>query len=229
MGGARASLSTRSPAAVAAWCLAALAVTPLLAAPAQAAGTRHRPRPTISAALPTGPAGPALSISVTGGRTSATTGDRLTYAVRLTNAGAKRSSPLAVTLTLPAYLAVVSASGHAAARAGQVSWHATVPAGRSVSYRAVTVLHRPPASVDRLAVVACADTGTKPVVCAAHLDRLAGRPAQAGTTARPGHPAGPVAWPALAVALVLITAVAALATWLARRRPRGEGGLRGPA
>jgi uncharacterized repeat protein (TIGR01451 family) len=134
-------------------------------------------RPKVSARPP---AQPGLSISITDGRTSAARGDHLRYVVTVKDAGSKTARNLRITVTLPPYLSVRSASRAAVTKAGKVTWRTSLRAGHSASYTAAAVVGKTPRGMGHLAVVACAEqhSGT-PVVCASHLDRL---PGAAGTT-----------------------------------------------
>jgi uncharacterized repeat protein (TIGR01451 family) len=134
--------------------------------------------PTTAARLPRVP---GLRISIGDGRSTAQAGDRLTYTVLVQNTGARRTPPLKITQTLPVGLRFVSASRHAAARAGAVTWYADLAAGGKDTFRLQAQVTRSAARQSRLAAVACASlAGNRtPIVCAAHLDRLPGAPAAA--------------------------------------------------
>jgi uncharacterized repeat protein (TIGR01451 family) len=214
---------------------AALAVgliaMPVAAAPGQpvatatgqpvAAATGH---PVASRAAPAVPSlrGPSLAISVSDGRAAATIGDRLTYTVSIRDTGAAGAPHLKITQTLSAGLEFVSASGHGVARAGQIAWSASLPAGGTRTFRAVALVTRTPARVLRLAAVACAALpgGGAPIVCAAHLDQL---PAAA---AGPATESGPAAAGSSGSKLLayagggLAVLVAGLLTVIAGRRIR---------
>jgi uncharacterized repeat protein (TIGR01451 family) len=178
------------------------------------------------------PAVPGLSISITDGRTSAVRGDHLRYVVKVKNAGGATARNLRVTLTLPPYLSVSSASQRAAAKAGKVSWRTSLRPGLSASFTITAVVGKTPPGMGHLAVVACADQhkGT-PIICAAHLDRL---PGAAGTTSHTSGPASPgMAGSAAAsssktrylVGGLVIAACVLLAAFAARRiRGRKEPG-----
>lgn len=120
------------------------------------------------------PAGPRLSISVTDGRTAVKPGDQLTYLVSVQNSGTRSTPQLKITQTLPAGLKFLSASGHGVVAGGQVAWSADLLAGGTETFRVVTQVTRTPAWTLRLAAVACAAAqgSNRPIVCAAHLDRL---------------------------------------------------------
>jgi len=140
------------------------------------------PTPTASASRPAAtptakasrPAVPGLSISVTDGRTAVKPGDQLTYLVSVKDVGTLGAPHLKITQTLPAGLAFVSASGHGVASGGQVAWFTGIGAGSAKTFTVVTKLTRTPARQLRLAAVACAEPegSARPMVCAAHLDRL---------------------------------------------------------
>ena len=162
-----------------------IAVLPGHSAPAPSTSATARvsasPSPRVTTAI--SPAVPRLSISVTDGQTAVKPGDQLTYLVSVQNGGTGNAPHLTITQTLPPGLKFVSASGHGAAAGGQVSWSAGLPAGGSQTFRMVTRVTPTPARTLRLAVVACAAAqgSSRPIVCAAHLDRL---PAAATLSAR---------------------------------------------
>ena len=141
--------------------------------------------PVASRVAPAVPSlrGPSLAISVSDGRAAATIGDRLTYTVSIRDTGTAGAPHLKVTQTLSPGLEFVSASGHGVARAGQIAWSASLPAGGTRTFRAVALVTRTPARVLRLAAVACAALpgGGAPIVCAAHLDRLPAAAAEPAT------------------------------------------------
>jgi uncharacterized repeat protein (TIGR01451 family) len=120
------------------------------------------------------PAVPGLSISVTDGKTAVQPGEQLTYLVSVKDIGTLGAPHLKVTQTLPAGLTFVSASRHGVAADGQVAWLAGLQAGGAETFTVVTKLTRAPARQLRLAAVACAEPqgSARPMVCAAHLDRL---------------------------------------------------------
>jgi hypothetical protein len=106
------------------------------------------------------------------------------------------------------------------AGAGQVAWHATLPAGGARTFHVVALVTRTPARVSRLAAVACAALpgGRAPVVCAAHLDRLPA--AAAGPAAAGSGSSGSklLAWAGGGLAVL----VAVLLAVIAGRRIRGR-------
>ncbi len=129
---------------------------------------------------------PSLAISVTDGQAAATTGDRLTYTVSVRDTGTVAAPHLKITQTLSSGLKFVSASSDGVATAGQVAWHASLPAGGTRTFRVTALVARTPARELRLAAIACAvlPGSSRPIVCAAHLDRLPA--AAAGATAGSG-------------------------------------------
>jgi uncharacterized repeat protein (TIGR01451 family) len=220
----RARRSAQACAAVA----AGLMAIPLAELPAHAAAT-----PATSASGTAAPSaahhrplrGPQLSIGLGDGRTIAKVGDRLAYAVSVRNAGASQAPHLAVTLTLPSGVRFISAVRNGAARAGKITWHADIAAGRSESFLATGRVTRTSAGTPRLAAVACAAErgGSKPIVCAADLDQTA---ATAGTAARTAaRAAGPgLGYAAAAGGVVL--AGGALAILILGRRSRASRRMR---
>jgi uncharacterized repeat protein (TIGR01451 family) len=161
---------------------------------------------------------PGLTISVSDGHVAARAGDELTYLVSVRNTGAVAMPRLKVTQTLSAGLELLSASDHGVATGGHVSWSASLPVGGKRTFSVATRVTRTPATLLRLAAVACVALpgSSRPVVCAAHLDRL---PAAAAEPAsRSGHSVGNVltytAGGLAVLALGLVTAI------FARRRGR---------
>jgi uncharacterized repeat protein (TIGR01451 family) len=134
------------------------------------------------------PAEPDLSITVTDGRTAAKPGDRLSYVVKIKNAGGATARNLRVTLTFPPYLSMSSASQQENAKAGKLTWLTSVRPGHAASFTISAVVGRTPRGIGHLAVVACAEQhkGT-PVICAAHLDRLPGAARTTAGTSRSAH------------------------------------------
>ena len=161
---------------------------------------------------------PALTISIGDGRPAVRAGDELTYTVTVVNSGAMSVPRVKVTQTLSAGLAFVSASDQGVAADGHVNWWARLPVGAKRVYHVTARVTRTPATLLRLAALACATLpGAKgPIVCAAHLDRLPAATA-ATATSRSAHSAG-------GVLPYTVGGVAALALGLlavvARRRSR---------
>jgi uncharacterized repeat protein (TIGR01451 family) len=184
-------------------------------ATAEAKGPHQATRAHSGAAL-------ALTISVSDGRTAANPGDQLTYLVRVRDGGTASAQHLKITQTLSAGLDFLSASPHGLAADGQVTWPAAIPAGGTKTFRVVARVTRTPARLLRLAAVACASAegSNRPIVCAAHLDRLPAATAAPASRAAGTSGAVRVAYAAVALAVL---AVAVLAV-IARRRV----GLRRP-
>jgi uncharacterized repeat protein (TIGR01451 family) len=177
-------------------------------------------------------AGPRLSISVSDGRASAKIGDRLSYVVSIRNIGMSAAPHLTITLTLPPGVPLSSVSRHGASAGEKVTWHASVRAGRTQTFRATGRVTRPPAQLVRLAAVACAVAkgGRNPSVCAADLDRSpAGAAAAAVRSGRgaasAGDPAGVYA--TVGGAAVAVVGVIALVL-VTGRRTRLRRGTRRP-
>ncbi len=202
--------------------LAGLIAMPIAALPGHVAPTKPVTA-TASAGVPQPASVPALTIGVSDGRTAAQAGDELTYVVSVRDSGTRSAPHLKITQTLSAGLEFLSASPHGTAANGQVAWYAGIPAGGTRTFRVVARVTRPPARLLRLAAVACAaaDGSSRPIVCAAHLDRL---PAAAVAPASGGaRPSRLVLLP-YAVAVLLVLAAGVLAV-IAFRRLR----LRRPA
>ncbi len=159
---------------------------------------------------------PALTIGVSDGRKAAKAGDQLTYVVSVRDSGTRSAPHLKITQTLSAGLEYLSASPRGTASNGQIVWYAGIPAGGTQTFQVVARVTRPPARLLRLAAVACAaaDGSSRPIVCAAHLDRL---PAAAAASA-PGDagPSRPVLL-ASAVAVLVVLAAGVLAAIAFRR------------
>jgi len=201
-----------------------IAVLPGHAAPATAATARasaSRPPSGPQAGPHASPsAGAGLSISVTDGRTAVKPGDQVRYLVSIKDSGTLSAPRLKITQTLPAGLKFLSASGHGVAANGQVAWLTGIPAGGAETFSMVAQVTRIPAQLLRLAAVACAaDQGsTRPIVCAAHLDRLpavAASPSAQASGSSLGHDL-----PAYALAALAVLALAALTVFATRRARR---------
>ena len=150
---------------------AALAVG-LIAIPV-AAATGHPVASRTAPAVPPPPI-PGLTINVTDGRVVATPGERLTYTLSVRDSGIAAARHLKITQTLSPGLQFLSASGDGVATGGRIAWSTSLPAGGTRTFRVAARVTQPPARVLRLAAVACAALpgGGRPIVCAAHLDRL---------------------------------------------------------
>ncbi len=226
-------LVTVSVAMISVQCAAAAIITPAAASSVRGHPTppaRHHRPPGSPAPAASQPKVPSLSISVTDGRTTAMPGDRLAYRLRVDNSGAIAARALTITLTTPPYLRSLSAGGGGVVTAGKVTWHARLPAGHAATFTMSALLAPAPAGVSRLAAVACAAMkGGRPVVCAAHLDRLAAVASTAGRTGASGpgrKTAGSPLGYVLAITAALATGVAAM---LLRRRQRSARPLPNPA
>jgi uncharacterized repeat protein (TIGR01451 family) len=192
---------------------AALAVG-LIAVPV-AVASGHPVASRTAPAVPSSRA-PGLSIGVTDGRAAATAGDRLTYTVSVRDSGIAAAPQLKITQTLSPGLEFVSASGNGVATAGQVAWHASLPAGGTRTFQVTAQVTQTPARELRLAAVACvAQPGSsRPIVCASHLDRL---PAAAAGSSRGNLTAYAAAGLAV-LAVGLLTVIAGRRIRLRRRQ-----------
>jgi uncharacterized repeat protein (TIGR01451 family) len=199
---------------------AALAVGLIAIPAAMAVGhpAASQPKPTHTASAAGASRAPGLTISITDGHVTARAGDKLTYTVSVRNSGAVAVRRLKVTQTLSPGLEFISASDHGAAASGHVSWTASLPVGGKRTLVDVTRVTRTPATLLRLAAVACVTLpgSTTSIVCAAHLDRL---PAvAAASTSRSGHSAGNVG--TYTAAGLAVLALGLLTAFVARRRSR---------
>jgi len=204
---------------------AALAVG-LIAMPA-AMGASHppatHPAPSPTAAAARASRAPGLTVSVSDGHVTARANDELTYTVSVRNSGAVAVPRFTVSQTLSNGLEFLSASDHGVATSGHVSWAAGLPVGGERTFRVATRVTKTPATVLRLAAVACVTLpgSRRPLVCAAHLDRLPA--AAAATASRSGRSAGNVltytAAGAAVLVLGLITAIIARRRGRPRRQP----------
>jgi uncharacterized repeat protein (TIGR01451 family) len=203
---------------------AALAVG-LIAMPAAMAvshPTASHPKPPPTASAGRASRAPGLTISISDGHVTARAGDELTYAVSVRNSGAVAVQRLKVTQTLSAGLELLSASDRGVAASGDVSWTASLPVGAKRTFVDVARVTKTPSTLLSLAAVACVTLpgGSRPVVCAAHLDRL---PAAAAVASRSGHSAGNgLAYTAAGLAVLalgLLTAIVARRRGRLRRQP----------
>jgi uncharacterized repeat protein (TIGR01451 family) len=164
------------------------------------------------------PAVPGLTVSVSDGRTAVQPGDQLTYLVSVRDAGVRAAPHLKITQTLSQGLQFLSASSQGVDANRQVTWGASIPAGGTRTFSVVARVTRTPAPLLRLAAVACvaAMRGSRPIVCAAHLDRLPAAAAAADSRA-----AGPTRAALLTYAAgALAVLVAGVLTTIAYRRMR---------
>jgi uncharacterized repeat protein (TIGR01451 family) len=204
---------------------AALAVG-LIAIPAAMAvshPTASHPKPPHAASAGRASRTPGLTISVSDGHVAARAGDELTYAVSVGNSGGVAVRRLKVTQTLSAGLKFLSASDGGVAAGGDVSWTAGLPVGGKRTFVDIARVTRTPSTLLSLAAVACVTLpgSTRPVVCAAHLDRLPA--AAAASTSRSVHSIGNVLTYTVAglaaLALGLLTAIVARRRGRLRRQP----------
>ena len=188
--------------------IAALAVAPTGPAAAHAGGTpTAKPEESF-----------ALRIGIDDGRTTARTGDRLTYTIKVSNTGTAASPGLLLTQTLLPGLKVISSTPKGAVSGGRITWQRALPAGRTDQLRVTVEVGRLSAELRRLAAVVCASAKTdeRPIVCASHMDLLPAATA-AGPERRTVRPLLRLGlWTAGAGALVM----AALVLVLVRRRRR---------
>jgi uncharacterized repeat protein (TIGR01451 family) len=196
---------------------AALAVG-LIAMPAAMAvshpATSH-PKPSPTTPVARASRTPGLTISVSDGHAAARAGDKLTYTVSVRNSGDVAVRRLKVTQTLSTGLEFLSANDRGVAAGGDVSWTASLPLGGQRTFIDITLLS--------LAAVACVTLpgSSRPIVCAAHLDRLPA--AAAARASRSGHSVGTVgiytAAGLAALVLGLLTAIVARRRGRLRRQP----------
>jgi uncharacterized repeat protein (TIGR01451 family) len=173
--------------------------------------------PVVTHAAPApAPRGPALAISINDGRVAARAGDKLSYTVTVRDTGTAAAPHLGITQTLSTGLEFLSASDHGMAKSGRVSWSTGLPAGGTRTFRVVARVTKTPATLLRLAAVACVtpQDSTRPIVCAAHLDRL---PAVAKPGARSSQSGAAVTYTAAGLAVL---ALGMLTAFAARRRGR---------
>ena len=203
--------------------VAALGLQPAAAASA-GRSSAHHPRPSSTpAGAQRSPALAGLSITVSDGRTRVRPGDQVSYVVRVTDGGAAAAPHLKITLTMPAYLKLSSASQQAKTDDGQVTWRSDLAPGKAVVFRARALLVRVPHGLARLAAVACA-TGASgsPTICASHLDALPGA-SHTGTVTSSRTAAGTAGGTRtgyVATGLIVLTVAALLAFAASRLRSR---------
>jgi uncharacterized repeat protein (TIGR01451 family) len=161
---------------------------------------------------------PELTVSISDGHVAVRAGDELTYTVSLRNSGTVAVPHLKVTQTLSTGLKFLSASDHGVAANGHVSWSAGLPVDGKRTFQVVTRVTRTPATLLRLAAVACVALpgSSSPIVCAAHLDRLPA--AAAAPASRSGHSTGGVLTYTTGGLVVLVLGL--LTAIIARRRGR---------
>jgi hypothetical protein len=107
-----------------------------------------------------------------------------------------------------------------------VTWPAAIAAGGTQTFRVVARVTRTPARALRLAAVACASArgSSRPIVCAAHLDRLPAAAQAPGSASRSARSAGlpPLAYAGAALAVLAAAVLAVLARRRARLRRHAE-------
>jgi uncharacterized repeat protein (TIGR01451 family) len=206
----------RTPTQATAALAVGLIAMPAVMAASHPAASHQAPSHTASAAKAS--RAPGLTISVSDGHVAARAGDELTYLVSVRNTGAVAVPRLKVTQTLSSGLEILSASDHGVATSGHVSWSASLPVGGKRTFSVATRVTRTPTTLLRLAAIACVALpgSSRPIVCAAHLDRL---PAAAvKPAARAGRSVGNVLmYTAAGLAVLALGLVAAV---VARRRGR---------
>jgi uncharacterized repeat protein (TIGR01451 family) len=178
---------------------------PATQASARAPATRGAPRV------------PELSVTVSDGHSTARAGEVLSYLVTVRDTGAVAAPHLTVTQAVPPGLRFLSASDGGVETGGRVSWPAGLAAGGSRTFRLVAQVVKTPATLLRLAAVACVALpgSSRPVVCAAHLDRLPAAAAAVPRSGRSGLSAAGYAAIGLAAA-----ALGLLSAFVVRRRVR---------
>ena len=191
-----------------------------------AAPVTGSPQPAASLRQPAArvrqPAVPGLTVSVSDGRTAVQPGDQLTYLVSVRDAGVHGAPHLKITQTLSQGLQFLSASSQGVAANRQVTWNASIPAGGTRTFSMVARVTRTPASLLQLAAVACVATmgGSRPIVCAAHLDRLPAAAAAAASRAAGPTRAALLTYAAGALAVLVAGVLAAIAYRRLRTRRR---------
>jgi uncharacterized repeat protein (TIGR01451 family) len=163
---------------------------------------------------------PGLTISVNDGRVAAKAGDRLSYTVTVRDTGTVAAPRLKITQTMSTGLTFISASDHGVAGNGRVVWSAGLRAGGIQTFRVAAKVTETPATLMRLAAVACVELAgsSRPVVCAAHLDRLPAAAAQ--ETSGSGAIGSKV--PAYTATGLTVLALGMLAAFAARRLTRSR-------
>jgi uncharacterized repeat protein (TIGR01451 family) len=160
----------------------ALAATPFWVGPAAAAGT-SQPEPTSK---PTSEPKQsfALRIRIDDGRTHVRTGDRLTYTIKVGNTGAEQTPELLLTQSLLPGIKLISSRPKGVLSRGQVVWNKVLPPGKTAQLSVTVEVGRLPVRQQRLAAIACASNKAngRPIVCASHLDLVAGTQARGSTS-----------------------------------------------
>jgi uncharacterized repeat protein (TIGR01451 family) len=202
---------------------AGIVVVPvLMGAGHPATGAAHQAASPGASATRAAPRVPELAVTVSDGRTTARAGEVLSYLVTVRDTGAVAAPHLTVTQTVSPGLRFISASDGGVETGGRVSWPAGLAAGGSRTFRLVAQVVKTPATLLRLAAVACVALpgSSRPVVCAAHLDRLPAAVAGVSRSGRFGVSAAGYAAIGLAVAaLGLLGAVVVRRRGRLRRQP----------
>lgn len=170
----------------------------------------HPPRPKQSF---------ALRIGIDNGHTAVRQGDRLTYVTKISNTGQKETPDLLLSQTLVPGLELISSTPKGKVSGGRITWKSALPTGKTDQFSVTVEVGRLSGQLQRLAAVACAATltGKRPIVCAAHSDRLQ-PPVKPGFTDRlTALVSGPLFWSGITGAGSLIVAALVL---MRRRRLR---------
>jgi uncharacterized repeat protein (TIGR01451 family) len=213
----RRALRTRPVRAAAALAAGLVAVPAVMGAGHPGAARAAAARVPSAASAARTARSPELVVTVSDGHVAARAGETLAYLVTVRDTGRAAAPRLTITQTMSPGLRVLSASDHGAVASGRVSWSAGLPAGGSREFRVGAEVTRTPAAQLRLGAVACVTLpgSSRPVVCAAHLDRL---PAAAALLPRSGGSGLSVtAYSGFGLVVVLLGGLAA-AVVIRRRR-----------
>ncbi|WP_170322917.1 DUF11 domain-containing protein [Acrocarpospora macrocephala] len=115
-----------------------------------------------------------LNISIDNGHTSVRQGDRLTYTIKISNTGDAETPVLRVFQATVPGLEVLSTTPEATASAKRIEWSKSLSAREEAEFSVIAQVGPQAPQMQRLTVVACASNKStdRPVVCAAHSDRL---------------------------------------------------------
>ncbi|MEO3856704.1 hypothetical protein [Acrocarpospora sp. B8E8] len=115
-----------------------------------------------------------LNISIDNGRTSVRQGDRLTYTIKISNTGDAETPVLRVFQATVPGLEVLATTPEATASAKRIEWSKSLAAREEAEFSVTAQVGPQAPQMQRLTVVACASNKStdRPVVCAAHSDRL---------------------------------------------------------
>jgi uncharacterized repeat protein (TIGR01451 family) len=116
----------------------------------------------------------ALRIGIDDGHSVVRPGDRLTYITSISNTGQQKTPDLLLSQTLVPGLKLVSSTPKGTVSGGRITWKSALPSGKTDRFSVTVQVGRMSGQLQRLAAVACASTrtGKRPIVCAAHSDRL---------------------------------------------------------